>query len=160
MRINFTHIALLTATMLGFSSASFAASPTAKATEGTAARLLKSVAADAHQIRNAASALEKLTGQSGATWAQYDRQWNEMQPAVESMNRTIAQLESMQASLSAAEKTALEQSKTEAAKIAWHCRELGNLIDKVPANLTAPAYKTASRELVKEAGEVAHSAGA
>jgi hypothetical protein len=160
MRCRFTHITLFTGAMLTLSPVLFAGPSTAKA-QGEAARgarLLKSVAADARQIRTAAVGLEKLTKDSAATWTEYDRQWNEIQPVVEAMRGKIARLEAIEASLPANEKQALDQSKTDFQKLAWHSRELGILVDKVPADLSTPKFKTASRDLVKEAGDMAQVA--
>ncbi len=160
MRCRFAHIALLTGTMLMVSSTSFAVPSPTKSQDESArgARLLRNVAAEARQIQSAGLEFEKLTNDSGATWEQYDRQWNEIQPVVETMRRNIARLETMEASLSATEKQALEQSKADYQKIAWHSRELGRLVDKVPADLNAPQFKTASRDLVKEARDTAKAA--
>lgn len=116
------------------------------------------MATDARQIESAASGFEKLTKNSSATWQQYDRQWNEIQPAVEMMNAKIARLEAMESSLSASEKQALEQSKADCQKISWQSSELGKLVDKVPADLSTPKLKIDSRDLVKESSEVAHAA--
>lgn len=158
----FGHISLITGTMLILSMASFAApSPTkTQADSAQSARLLKSVAADARQIRSAAAKVQQLSTNSSADWQQYDRQWNELQPVVESMRGKIARLEAMSASLSATEKQALEQSKAECQKIAWHSRDLGRLIDQVPPDLTAAGFKIDSRDLVTEAGDVAKVAKA
>jgi len=119
---------------------------------------LKWVAADARQIETAASQMERLAKDPNAAWAQYDRQWNEMQPFVERMNINIARLERMESSLTATEKKALEDSKAESQRIAWQSAELGKLVDQVPANLTAPQFKNASRAMVNEASKVADAA--
>jgi hypothetical protein len=159
MRCNVTHITVLAGTILLVSPALFAASSTKPQDESAnGARLLKSVATDARQIESAASGFEKLTKNSSATWQQYDRQWNEIQPAVEMMNAKIARLEAMESSLSASEKQALEQSKADCQKISWQSSELGKLVDKVPADLSTPKLKIDSRDLVKESSEVAHAA--
>lgn len=138
-------------------AATSATKPNHHSTEG--ARLLKSVSSDARQIEASAAAFEKLTSESGATWAQYDRQWNEIQPIVEAMEVKIEQLESMEPSLSAADQQALNQAKTASVKIAWYSRQLGDLVDKVPADLNTPKFKSDSRELVNEAREAAKAVG-
>jgi hypothetical protein len=157
MRCNFTHVALLTGAMMILSPILFAAPSNAKDESAKGARLLKSVAADARQIRMAASEFENLTKDSSATWRQYDRQWNEIQPAVETMRMKIGRLEAMGSSLSAAQKQALERSKADCQKIVWQSRELGKLVDTVPANLSTPKFKIESRDLVKEASDIAHA---
>lgn len=159
MRCNFTHITLLTGTMLILSSVSFAAPSSAKS-QDESARLLKGVAADARQIQMEASDFQKLTKDSGATWKQYDRQWNEMEPVVETMRGKIARLESLESSLPTGEKQAVDQSKAEYQKIAWHSRELGKLVDAVPPDLKTPQFNIASRDLVKEASDLARDAKA
>jgi len=157
---SFSHITLLTGTMLILSSVSFAApSPTKSQDEAAkGARLLKSVAADARQIQSAASAFEKITKDSSATWKQYDRQLNEIQPVVETMHRKIARLEAIESSLSPSEKQALDQSKADYQKIAWRSRDLGKLVDMIPPDLSSPKLKIDSRELVKEASNAARVA--
>ena len=156
MRSRHTHIALFTGAMLVLSPALFAAPSTAKTQDETAqgARLMKSVAADAQRIESAATELEKLTKDPAASWQQFDRQWNELQPVVETMRIRIARLESMESSLSAKEKQALDQAKADCRKIAWRSRELGILVDKVPADLTNPKFKIESVNLKKEAGQI------
>jgi hypothetical protein len=142
---------------LVLSSASFAAPSPAKSTD-EAGRLLRSVAADARQIHSHAVAFDKLTQESGATWKEYDREWNETQPVVEMMQMKIARLEAIESSLSPSEKQALEQAKADFQKISWRTRELGNLVDMVPPDLSSPQFKTASRNLVKEASDAARVA--
>jgi hypothetical protein len=160
MRCNFAPIHVLTGTLLILSPAMFAAPSPSKTQDESAkgARLLKSVARDARQIQASAAEFEKLTHDSRATWKQYDRQWNEVQPLVEIMHRKIARLEAIESSLSPTEKNALEQSKADYQKIAWYSHELGKLVDKVPAELSNPKFKTASRDLMKEAGDAAKAA--
>ena len=154
MRCSFTHITLVT---LILSSASFA-SPSPTKAQDKGARLLKSVAMDARQIQSAASGLERLTKNSDATWKQYDRQWNEIQPVVETMHMKIARLEAIGTSLSPNEKQALEQAKADYQKIAWRSRDLGKLVDMVPPDLSSQKFKIDSRDLAKEASDAAHVA--
>ncbi len=143
--------------MLILSPASFgASSPSKPENDGAkATRLMKSVAADARQIELTATGLNKLARDPGATWKQVDQKWNELQPVVETMRMKIARLEAMESSLSPAEKQALDQSKAALKQIAWRSAELGKLVDTVPANLNDPKFKMESRNLVKEAGEIA-----
>lgn len=157
MRGNFIHVALLSGAMLILSPVLFAAPSTAKAPDESArsARLLNSVSADAHQIAAKASEWDKLMQDPNTTWRQYDRKWNEIQPIVETMRIKIARLEAMESSLTPAQKQALEQAKADCQKISRRSRELGNLVDQVPANLNNPKFKMGSRDLVKEASEVA-----
>ena len=154
--MRFTHIISVTAAMAVFASLVFAGpSPADKSTEN--ARLLKSVAADAHRIRLAAAEFQNLTKSPTATWQQYDRQWNEIQPAVEMLGRKITRLEAMESSLTAEQKQALTQSKADYQKISWQSRELGKLVDMVPPNLQSHKLKIETRELVNEAGDIAHA---
>lgn len=157
MRSKLAPLTLITGTMLILSSTSFAApSPTKSRDESArATRLLNSVAADARQIETVASELDKLTKDSSATWKQYDRKWNEIQPVVEKMQIKIARLEAMESSLSPAEKQSMDQSKLALQKIAWHSAELGKLVDTVPADLNDPKFRAESWDLLKEAREIA-----
>lgn len=157
MRRSFTHITVLTFVL---SSVSFAAtsSTTSQDESAKAARLLNSVAVDANQIHAAASTFEKLTANTSATWTEYDRQWNEIQPLVETMNMKIARLESMESSLSPSEKQALSQAKADLQKISWRTRELGKLVDMVPPDLSNSKFKIDSRDLVKEASDASRVA--
>jgi hypothetical protein len=60
----------------------------------------------------------------------------------------------MESSLSATEKEAVEQRKAASRQIDWHSRELGRLVDIVPANVKTPKLPIESRDLVKEAREI------
>lgn len=156
----FVHISYLTGATLILSSALFAAPSPTKTQDESAkgAQLLKSVAADANQIQSEAAAFEKLANVSNPTWKDLDRQWNEIQPMVETMHMKIARLDAMQSSLSASEKQALEQSKADYQKIAWRSRDLGKLVDMVPPDLNNPKLKIDSRDLAKEASDASHIA--
>jgi hypothetical protein len=61
-----------------------------------AVRLLQGIRADAIQVRSAALRLDSLTKTTDAKWLDYDRQWNEIKPAVEDMQIKLARLETMQ----------------------------------------------------------------
>lgn len=150
-----THIIPLAASVL-FATTLFAApSPSNNSTEPV--RLLKSVAADARQIRAEATEFHNLTKDSSATWAQYDRQWNELQPRVEMLGRKIASLESMESSLTDAQKQDLNQSKADYQKISWQSRQLGKMVDTVPPNLQSQQFKMETRQVVNESTDMVHA---
>ncbi len=143
------HITFLAGTVLIFSAVSSAApSP-------DHSQIMKGIAVEARQIESHAAQLEKLTADSSATWEQYDREWNEIQPAVETLEMKVARLERMDSSLSAAQKQALEKSKAACQKISWDSRQLGKLVDQVPPDLRNPKFKMESRNLRNEARDAA-----
>lgn len=146
------HISCLSGAMLILSTAAFASPSSANS------QVLKSIAAEARQIQNHAAQFRKLTAESNATWQQYDREWNEIQPAVETLGMKIARLEQANSSLTSAQKQALEQSKAASQKIAWESRQLGKLVDQVPPDLSSPKLKMESGSLMREAQDVARAA--
>src|SRR5579864_3198881 len=91
-----------------------AAASTSKASNesNSSARLLRDVHSDAVHVQTAAAKLDQLAQNPNATWIDYDRQWNIMKPCVEDMVIRIARLEKMEANVSAAEKTEIDQAKT------------------------------------------------
>jgi hypothetical protein len=71
------------------------------------------------------------------------------------MRIKIARVEAMESSLSPSEKQALDQSKSALNEIAWRSVELGKQVDTIPPNLNDGRFNIESRNLVKEAREIA-----
>ena len=126
----------------------------------TATRLLRDIKTDAMQVQSAASELEHLAKNSGATWPEYDRQWNEIKPAQEDMDIKLWRLESMQAKLSPAERQELERSKPMIEHIQSRTHELRALLDKPGVTTTDAKFKVYATSLRNEASNLEHATSA
>lgn len=125
-----------------------------------AARLLRDIKADATQVRSAAVRLDALTTRAGATWLDYDRQWNEIKPSVEDMQITLARLEAMQAAISPAERKELDQSKMLIEEIQSRTHQLRTLLDQPGVQTNNTDFKVYARSLKTEASKLDRSVAA
>lgn len=123
-----------------------------------AARLFQEMKADAQQIDTHAMQLEKLARDSSTSWAQFDQEWNEIKPAQEMLNAHMWSLDEMRASLTPAQRTALDQTKQAATVIASRTRELIKMIDQPGAQLVSPRVRSYAQSLAKNAATVANAA--
>jgi hypothetical protein len=117
-------------------------------------RLLRDVRSDAMQVRSAAAQWEHLTTSSDAKWVEYDRQWNEIKPAVEDMQMKLARLETMHAGISPAERQELDQSKLLVSEIRSRTHELRALLDKPGVQTKDAHFNRYSRYLRSEAAKL------
>jgi hypothetical protein len=120
----------------------------------TAVQLFKAIGADAVQVRSAAASLNKMTADPAATWEQYDRQWNQIQPAVEDMQIRIARLEKMETAISPAERADVERSKQLIQQIRNRTRDFLALLDKPGVQTMDARFKTYAKSLLSEAGKL------
>jgi len=120
-------------------------------------RLLREMKAEAQTINSHAAELEKLAKDPNTQWAQFDQEWNEIKPAQEMLESHMWALDSMRASLTDAQRTALDQTKQAAPMIAARTRELIRLIDKPGANLRSPQFRSYAQSLAQNAATVAHA---
>jgi len=131
---NLSQAGLCLGTMLMFAGTAVWAqtSATSKSPDESkrAGRLLRDIRSDAAQIQSAAAELDRLATTSGATWVQYDRQWNVMKPAEEDMQLRLARLEKMDANLSPAQRDELNQSRTLIQQIHARTHALRALLDQ------------------------------
>jgi hypothetical protein len=123
-----------------------------------ARKLLKEIKANSDHIRSSALKLEQLSMESNAQWSDYDRQWNMIKPAQERVARAMERLEGMQASLSPAEREAVDQTKRDVNQITTATHDLWIRLGQQTVDLKAPALRAdarrldkAARELIKEA---------
>jgi len=117
-------------------------------------QLFRDIRADAIQVRSAATRLDSLTKNSGAKWLDYDRQWNEVKPAVEDMQMKLARLEAMQAAISPAERKQLDQSKLTIEEIQSRTHQLRTLLDKPGVQTNDARFQSYAHYLRNEAGEL------
>lgn len=125
-----------------------------------ATRLFQEMKMDAQQIDAHAMQMEKLAQNPNTSWAQFDQEWNEIKPAQELLNAHMWSLDEMRASLSPAQRTALDQTKQAATMIAARTKELIKTIDQPGAKLVSPTVRSYAQSLAKNAASVAHAATA
>lgn len=123
-----------------------------------AAWLYGGIKADAMQVRSAAFRLESLTTTSGATWMDYDREWNAIKPSVEDMQMKLARLETLQASSPAAQRKELDQSRQLIQEIQSRTHGLRVLLDRVDFHKNDPRFGAYARGLTSEAGRLERTA--
>jgi hypothetical protein len=142
--------------LLGTAVVAQAASASAKSEDEShhAARLLRAIRSDAVQVRSAAAQLNRLTNRPSATWLDYDGQWNAIKPAVEDMQMKLARLESLQASLSPAQRQEIDQSKSMIEQIQGGTHQLRVLLDKPGVQTNNVQFKDYARRLRNEAAKL------
>jgi hypothetical protein len=123
-----------------------------------AARLFQEMKLDAQRIDMHAMQMEKLAQDPNTSWAQFDQEWNEIKPAQEMLNARLWSLDEMRASLSPAQRTAVDQTKQAAGVIAARTKQLNKLIDQPGAQLASPRVRSYAQSLAKNATTVAHAA--
>jgi hypothetical protein len=119
-----------------------------------ASRLLRDIKADAVQIRSDAARLNTMAANSNTTWMDYDHQWNVIKPCVEDMRMKLARLEMIQSSLSAAERTDLDQMKPLVSQIQSRTHEFLTLLDKPGIQASDARFKMYASSLRNEAGKL------
>src|SRR5579862_5906767 len=116
-----------------------------------AVKALRDIKADAGQVRLAAMSLNALTKESHVRWLDYDKQWNEIKPAVEDMDIKLSRLERMQATLSPAEREDLEKCRPLIQEIRRGTHDLRALLDQSGVNLGDKKFSAEARGLLREA---------
>jgi hypothetical protein len=119
-----------------------------------AGRLMREIRANATQIQASASNLEKLVRTRDTKWQDYDQQWNMIKPAQERIDVAMGRLEGMQASLSPAERQALDQTKRDVQTIAGATHDLWIRLGQPKIDLKAPALNADAQRLDKAAREL------
>ncbi len=118
------------------------------------ARLFRDIKADAAQVQAAAAHLDGMARSSGATWLEYDRQWNEIKPAVERMEMNLARLETMRATISPMERKDLDDSKLLIEEIQNRTHQLRALLDHQGVQATDAKFKVYARNLRSESSKL------
>lgn len=119
-----------------------------------AARLLREIKADGLHVESAAAELDKLTRSSSATWLDYDRQWNEIDPSVEDMELKLARLEAIESSATPDQRSQIDQSKRYVLDIQTRTSQLRALLDSPGVQTSDAKFKTYARSLMGEAGKL------
>jgi regulator of sigma D len=125
-----------------------------------AARLFRDMKADAQQIDFHSLRLEMFAKDPNTNWAQFDQEWNGIKPAQEMLEEHLRELDGMRASLTEAQRKAVDQTKQAAPAISARTRELINLIDKPNADLRSPSFRSYAQSLAKNAETVLHASSA
>ena len=149
------------ATVLLFSAGTVstqAASLKAEDQHRDAAGLLREIKADAAQVRSAAMRLNALTRASNVKWLEYDKQWNEIKPAVEDMDMKLTRLERMQSALAPAERDDMNKCRPLIQEIRSDTHELRTLLDQPGVQLTDKNFHAEARGLLREAVELEQAA--
>jgi len=128
--------------------------PGAGSEANEAARLLKAIRADVEQIQSSADKLKRLAQVRDTNWQNYDQQWNAIKPAQERIDLATQRLERMQASLTPAERQALDQSKRDVEAIAGATHDLWIRLGQSKIDLKAPAFNADARSLGKTARDL------
>jgi chromosome segregation ATPase len=150
-------VAVLCATQLLATQPQPAAATASNHDAKLADRLLSGMRADAQRIQSHAMAMEKLSMDPNAKWAQFDQQWNELKPAQEELQRRIWRLESMRASLSDSQRKTLDDTKQVSQDISARTSELLKLIEQPGADLKSTGFRSDARALAKDAEAVARN---
>lgn len=130
----------------------------AAANDGSARDQLQELRGEARQIRSAALYVERLSSEPGTTWAQMDKQWNEIKPVQEAMTEHLDRLQAMEKSLTSAEQHALNGVRPNVEDIAARTHELRAMLDRNGVNIQSPEFKGLASHMAREASAVAHAA--
>ena len=125
---------------------------------GEAARLLRRITWDAGAARTHAQRWERLANTSSAAWQSYDRQWNEIKPAVEGMNVRLKELEAIRAKLSPAQQQAIASIRPLLQVAEGHTHRLRALLNRNVAAPSSPASRRQSAALARDARQIAITA--
>jgi DNA repair exonuclease SbcCD ATPase subunit len=128
--------------------------PGAGSEANEAARLLKAIRADVEQIQSSADKIERLAKVRDTNWQNYDQQWNTIKPAQERIDLATQRLERTQASLTPAERQALDQSKRDVEAIAGATHDLWIRLGQSKIDFKAPAFNTDARSLDEAARDL------
>lgn len=123
-------------------------------TSPNTARLFRDINADATQIESGAMRLDELTKTSGATWLDYDRQWNLIKPSQEDMQIKLGRLEGMHASMSPSELKQFDQIKPMVESVRRVTRDLRTTLDKPGISTTDARFKTFATTLKNDASKL------
>jgi hypothetical protein len=147
-------------TLIFLTAAVAPAAPKTPVQSSRGAALLREIKADAAQVQSAAAKLGVLTKNPNASWMDYDRQWNLIKPQVEDMQIKLAALENLQAGLSPAERTELDQCKTAIQQIQSSTHALRMLLDKPGVRTSNKEFKAYASSLQHEAANIGHTTSA
>jgi len=110
----------------------------------------QSICKDAINVQTAAVRLTKLTRDSGAKWADYDKKWNEIKPSVEDMSMKLAEIDAMKSTLSPSGKKALDKSMVLIKDIKGNTQEIRMQLDSSPNHLNELLIRSFSRNMAQK----------
>ncbi len=119
-----------------------------------AARLLKAMRAEAEQIQSSADKMERLAKVRDTNWQNYDRQWNNIKPVQERIDLATQRLERMKASLTPAERQALDQTKRDVEAITGATHDLWTRLGQSKIDLKPSPFNADARTLDKAARDL------
>ncbi len=112
--------------------------------------------ADAQQIDSHAMELAQLAKDPGTPWVRFDQEWTDIMPAQEMLETHMWGLDEMRASLSDAQRTALDQTKRAATAISAWTHGLHKLIGRPGMHLNLARLRSDAQSLAEDAEIVAH----
>ena len=120
-----------------------------------AQQLLEDIRMDAQQVRARAWEWTMYSNTPTSTWYDFDKEWHQINPPVQDMNKRMKQLEDIKASLPGWERTAINEGEALVTEIASTTHTLRTQLDSyfnnmanLPVNATS---KTDSRVLAQTA---------
>lgn len=122
-----------------------------------AGQLFREMNADAQQIDSHATQLVELAKNPDTQWAQFAQEWTGIAPAQVMLEAQMWGLDEMRASLSDAQRTALDQTKRTATAILAHTHELLKLIGRRGSHLNFARLGSNAEALAENAETVAHA---
>jgi hypothetical protein len=112
--------------------------------------------ADAQQIDSHAMELAQLAEDPDTPWVRFDQEWTDIMPAQEMLETHMWGLDEMRASLSDAQRRALDQTKRAATAISARTHGLHKLIGRPGAYLNLPRLRSDAQSLAEDAETVAY----
>jgi hypothetical protein len=122
------------------------------------ARLFRGIHRDARIVQEHAWKVGRFSRNAKAKWEAYDRQWNDIKPAVEEMNIRVRRLNGIRATLTPAERQSLVQSGALVSRISEETHMLRVYLNQHPQDLTSPRFARESAQLARSAGRLEHTA--
>jgi chromosome segregation ATPase len=120
----------------------------------TAARLVEEIHSNAAQIRACARTLESLDKSSNSAWSAYDEQWNTIKPAQERIDLAMERLESIEGSLSAADRQTVDQARQDVQRISSATHDLWMRIGQPKPDLQGTVLNSDARKLDRAARDL------
>jgi len=122
--------------------------------------LFREMNADAQQIDSHATQLAQLAKNPNTQWAEFAQEWTDIQPAQVMLEAHMWGLDEMRASLSDAQRTALDQTKRAATAISARTHGLLRLIRQRGSRLNFARVGSDAEALAENAETVTQASGA
>ncbi len=128
-----------------------------KAEAAQADKLLRDVGREAVAVSAHALRLQALSRESSTTWQDYDRQWNEMMPKVEEMDRQVARLEAIRPSTLPWQQEAIDRGLSLSGKVGADTDQLRSYMNEHPNELSSAPLRQRERDVELAANELAQA---